>query len=92
MPKYQVQYTKVFYNLRWNAVGNSGVHGGATRQDGVGIQVLPDVNVTLHDGVVGGLVDAAVLHTQERGLEEGLDSGQRNLSLPMVMTCPSGNS
>ena len=40
--------------------------------DGVGVQVLPDVNVALHDGVVGGLVDAAGLHSQEAGLEEGL--------------------
>ena len=55
-----------------HAVGNSGVHGGAAGQDGVGIQVLPDVNITLHDGVVGGLVDATRLHAQERGLEEGL--------------------
>merc|ERR1711963_988463 len=38
----------------------------------VGIQVLPDVNIALHDGVVGGLMDTAGLHTQERGLEEGL--------------------
>ena len=45
--------------------------------DGVGVQVLPDVNVALHDGVVGGLVDAAGLHSQEAGLEEGL--GHLNL-------------
>merc|ERR1719381_424208 len=38
----------------------------------VGVQVLPDVNIALHDGVVGGLVDAAGLHSQEAGLEEGL--------------------
>ena len=34
-------------------------------QDGVGVQVLPDVHVTLHDGVVGGLVDTYRLHTKE---------------------------
>ena len=28
------------------------VHGGATREHSVGVQVLPDVNVALHDGVV----------------------------------------
>merc|ERR1719381_481488 len=38
----------------------------------VGVQVLPDVNIALHNGVVGGLVDAAGLHSQEAGLEEGL--------------------
>merc|ERR1711953_1466405 len=36
------------------------------------IQVLPDVNITLHDGVVGGLMDTAGFHSQERRLEEGL--------------------
>merc|ERR1719391_139769 len=48
------------------------VHGGATRHDSVGVQVLPDVNIALHDGVVGGLVDTAGLHTKEGRLEEGL--------------------
>merc|ERR1719249_236765 len=48
------------------------VHGGATRHDGVGVQVLPDVNIALHDGVVGGLMDTARLHTKEGRLEEGL--------------------
>merc|ERR1739844_503178 len=48
------------------------VHGGATRHDSVGIQVLTDVNITLHDGVVGGLMDTAGFHTQERRLEESL--------------------
>merc|ERR1712018_969052 len=52
-----------------HAVSNTGVHGGATGKDGVGVQVLPDVNVALHDGVVGGLMDAAGLHSQEAGLE-----------------------
>jgi len=59
-------------DLLLHPVSNTGVHGGATRQDSVGIQVLPDVNITLHDGVVGGLMDTTGLHTQERGLEEGL--------------------
>merc|ERR1711971_1355365 len=36
------------------------------------LAVLPDVNVALHDGVVGGLVNAAGLPSQEAGLEEGL--------------------
>merc|ERR1712037_277523 len=59
-------------DLLLHAGSNTGVHGGASGHDGVGVQVLPDVNVALHDGVVGGLVDAAVLHSQEAGLEEGL--------------------
>merc|ERR1712037_515677 len=59
-------------DLLLHAVSNTGVHGGASGHGGVGVQVLPDVNVALHDGVVGGLVDAAGLHSQEAGLEEGL--------------------
>merc|ERR1712061_29069 len=59
-------------DLLLHSVGNTGVHGGATGHDGVGVQVLPDVYIALHDGVVGGLVDAAGLHSQEAGLEESL--------------------
>merc|ERR1711978_270308 len=40
-------------DLLLHPVGNTGVHGGATGHDGVGVQVLPDVNIALHDGVVG---------------------------------------
>jgi hypothetical protein len=59
-------------DLLLHSVGNAGVHGGATGQDSVGVQVLTDVHVALHDGVVSGLVDAARFHAQERGLEQGL--------------------
>merc|ERR550525_650998 len=57
-----------------HSVGNTRVHGGATRHDSVGIQVLTDVNIAFHDGVVGGLMDTAGFHSQERGLEESLRS------------------
>merc|ERR1711963_887588 len=59
-------------DLLLHPVSNTGVHGGATGHDGVGVQVLPDVNIALHDGVVGGLVDSAGLHSEEGRLEEGL--------------------
>merc|ERR1719362_2759069 len=59
-------------DLLLHTVSNTGVHGGASGHDGVGVQVLPDVNVALHDGVVDSLVDAAGLHSQEAGLEESL--------------------
>merc|ERR1711981_263075 len=36
-----------------HTISNTRVHGGATRHDSVGIQVLTDINITLHDGVVG---------------------------------------
>merc|ERR1711997_964679 len=59
-------------DLLLHSVGDAGVHGGASGEDSVGVQVFPDIDVALHDGVVGGLVDSAGLHSQEAGLEEGL--------------------
>merc|ERR1711976_432757 len=59
-------------DLLLHSVSNTWVHGGATRHDSVGIQVLTDVNITLHDGVVGGLMDTAGFHAKEGWLEEGL--------------------
>merc|ERR1712203_198939 len=58
-------------DLLLHAVSNPGVHGGASGHDGVGVQVLPDVNVALHDGVVSGLVGATGFHSEEGRLEEG---------------------
>merc|ERR1711997_1178420 len=59
-------------DLLLHAVSDTGVHGGASGHDGVGVQVLPDVNVALHDGVVGGLMDTAGFHSKEGRLEESL--------------------
>ena len=41
-------------DLLLDTISDSGVHGGATRQDNVGIQVLHDFDIALHDGVEGG--------------------------------------
>jgi len=59
-----------------HAVSNSGVHGGATRHDNIAVQILPDVNVALHDGVVGGFVDTGSLHSQEGRLEDSLGTSE----------------
>merc|ERR1740131_112649 len=59
-------------DLLLHSVSNTRVHGGASRHDSVGVQVLPDVNIALHDGVVGGLVDTTGFHSQEGRLEESL--------------------
>merc|ERR1711937_941563 len=59
-------------DLLLHPVSNAWVHGGASRQHSVGVQVLPDVDVALHDRVVGGLMDTTRLHAQEAGLEESL--------------------
>jgi len=55
-----------------HTIGNTGVHGGATRHDNVGIQILTDIDIALHDRVVDGLVDTARFHTQEGRLEQRL--------------------
>merc|ERR1712128_296874 len=59
-------------DLLLHPVSDTRVHGGASGHDGVGVQVLPDVNIALHDGVESGLVDATGLHSQEGRLEESL--------------------
>ena len=58
-------------DLLLHTVGDARVHGAAARQHSVGVQVLTDVHVALHDAVVGRLVDAAGFHAQEGRLEEG---------------------
>jgi len=52
-------------------IGDSWVHGGTSRQDGVGVQVFSDIDVALHDGVVGGFVNTGGFHTEEAWLEQG---------------------
>merc|ERR1739844_121799 len=63
-------------DLLLHTISNTGVHGGASGHDGVGVQVLPDVHVALHDGVEGGLMDAAGLHSEEGRLEESLGAAE----------------
>ena len=63
-------------DLLLHPVGDAWVHGGATRQHRVGVEVLADVDVALHDGVEGSFVDAAGFHAQEGGLEERLGAGK----------------
>jgi len=58
--------------LLLHTISNTGEHGRTARQDDVAVQILTDVDVALHDRVVGGLVDTSRLHTQERRLEDGL--------------------
>merc|ERR1712098_534421 len=59
-------------DLLLHSASNTRVHGGASGHDGVGIEILTDVNIALHDGVVGGLVDTAGFHSKEGRLEESL--------------------
>ena len=59
-----------------HAVGDARVHGSATRQHRVGVEVLTDVHVALHDRVVGRLVDSARFHAQEGRLEQSLGAAE----------------
>merc|ERR1711894_421544 len=59
-----------------HTVSNTRVHSGASGHDSVGIQILTDVNIALHDGVVGGLVDAAGFHAKEGRLEKSLRAAE----------------
>merc|ERR1711894_455877 len=59
-----------------HTISNTWVHGGAAGHDGVGIQVLTDVNIALHDRVVGGLVDTTGFHSKEGRLEESLRAAE----------------
>uniref|UniRef100_A0A8W7PQJ3 Uncharacterized protein n=1 Tax=Anopheles coluzzii TaxID=1518534 RepID=A0A8W7PQJ3_ANOCL len=59
-----------------HTISNTRVHGGTAGHDSVGVQVLTDVDVALHDGVVDGLVDTARFHTQEGRLEQSLRAAE----------------
>ena len=45
-------------------------HGGATGQHDVGIEILSDINIALHDGLEGGVMNAAGLLAHKAGLEQ----------------------
>ena len=60
--------------LLLHSVGNTGEHGGTTRQDDVSVQVTTDIEITLVDRVIGRLMDTVGLKTEHGGLEEGLGS------------------
>merc|ERR1739844_891562 len=66
--------------LLLHPISNTRVHGGASGHDSVGIQVLTDINITLHDRVVGGLVDATGFHSKEGRLEESLGTSETFIS------------
>jgi len=62
--------------LLLHAVGDAVEHGGAAGEHDVAVKVLADVDVALHDGVEGGLVDASVLEAEKVGLEESLGAAE----------------
>merc|ERR1711973_1064048 len=63
-----------------HTVSNTRVHGGASRHDGVGVQVLPDVNIALHDGG-GGSSGGHLLFEVKSDIAELLLDVTDNLTL-----------
>ena len=67
-------------NFLLHAVSNTWVHGGTTRKHSVGIQIFTDVNITLHDGIVGGFMDASRFHAKEGWLKHSLWAAEALIS------------
>jgi hypothetical protein len=53
-----------------HAVSNTWVHGGTAGEDVVSVEILTDINIALHDGVVSGFMNTGGFHTNEGWLEE----------------------
>merc|ERR1712243_348366 len=51
-------------------------YGRAAGEDGVGVQILTDIDVALHDGVEAAFLNADNFHAQERGTEHGLGAAE----------------
>lgn len=48
------------------------VHGGTTGQDDVGVEILTDIDITLHDRSKSELMNTRVLHTEQVRTEQSL--------------------
>merc|ERR1719263_2519334 len=59
-----------------HALADAQEHRGATREHHVGVEVLANVHVALHDGLECGVVDTARLLADEAGLEEHLGASE----------------
>ncbi len=73
-------------DLLLHTIGDTRVHGGASGQHVVGVQVLPDVHVALHDRVVARLVDTSRFHTW--GQEALFEFGNQRIAKSEVATQP----
>ena len=57
-------------DLLLHSLGDSWEHGGSTGKDDVGVQILSDINITLHDGLESTVVDTTGLLSDKGRLEE----------------------
>jgi hypothetical protein len=53
-----------------HTLGDTLEHGCTTRQDDVAIQILSDIDIAFHDGVIGGLVDTSIFLANKVGFEQ----------------------
>ena len=59
-------------NFLLHSVRDSWEHCCTSRKHGSGVEILSDIDIALHDGVVSGLVDTGRFHSEEGWLEESL--------------------
>merc|ERR1719313_2349330 len=59
-----------------HSVSNSWEHRGTSGKDDVSVEIFTDINITLHDGVVGSLMDTSSFHSEEGWLEEGFRASE----------------
>merc|ERR1719273_2356726 len=59
-------------DLLLHSLGDSLVHRGTSRHHHVSVQILPDVDITLHDRREGQFVDSLLFQSQELWLEQCL--------------------
>jgi hypothetical protein len=67
-------------DLLLHTVGNTWEHGCSSRKDDVSVEVLSDIDVAFHDGVVSALVDTSSFTSEERRLEEGFRASESFVS------------
>ena len=63
-------------HLLGKTLAEASEHGGTSREDNIGVKVLADINVALHDRLEHGVVNARSFLADERGLEEHLRAAE----------------
>jgi hypothetical protein len=51
--------------LLLHSVSNSREHSRSSREHNISVEILSDINITLHDGVVSGFVNTSRFHTSD---------------------------
>mmetsp|Transcript_707 Transcript_707/g.1130 ORF Transcript_707/g.1130 Transcript_707/m.1130 type:complete len:390 (+) Transcript_707:183-1352(+) len=67
-------------NLLGHTLTDSGEHGGTSRKDNVGIKILTDIHITLHDSLEGRVGNTIHLQSGKVGLEQHLGTTEALIS------------